>query len=769
MSPALLFTQCLQNDFVQPIGRYDPLPNELHVGWSEAVRLLGEEAGQGPVARTMRWALAQPDSALRLIHLRDWHDATDPDEAEHLRHFGPHCLQGTSGADFAFPAAATDKQIEIVDTVTLNDFHGTRLAEVLAPFADTPMRAGIIGVWTEAKVQFLAYELRTRYPRMSLAVCSALTASSSRQAHFDALDHLQRILGVTVLDSVGAFLEFLGGKESAPLTGISDRFPEIEVEGAIQLSPTDRTLVRFLFRDCRHLRLRGLDGGFSGNIVAGTHSVDMHGHDQVPHVLKIGPQELMGRERASFERVQQVLGNNAPQVSDFADWGDRGAIKYRYASMSGTFSTTFQGAYQRGMAQEEVERVLDTVFGEQLHRFSKAAVRESADLLDHYQFSARWAPSVRRKVDALLSAPATGATLEIRPGVVLPNVVAFYAETLAKLPRRPREQAWQAWVHGDLNGANIILDRHDNVWLIDFFHTRRAHVLMDLAKLENDLLYIFTPLSTEEELAEAFRFTDAILAMRDLAAPPPEQPPSALPQLRRAWATLRKLRSFYPGLLHADRDPFQSWVPMLRYAVHTLSFDESTPLQRTWALYTACQVAGRIATSLANTTRLRVDDVAPHWPRSGRLGLTILPGRKDYGRDLVQDIATLQAEGISRVLTLLGDAELDQYGVPGLVPALRAAGLQVLQVPIVDQKACSREDMERAVAFLEAGLQAGQRCMVHCVGGLGRSGMVAACLLRAHGLDTTQALAAVRKARGPRAVEVEVQEAMVEAFRSGRV
>ena len=28
-----------------------------------------------------------------------------------------------------------------------------------------------------------------------------------------------------------------------------------------------------------------------------------------------------------------------------------------------------------------------------------------------------------------------------------------------------------AWVHGDLNGANIILDAQGNVWLIDFFHT----------------------------------------------------------------------------------------------------------------------------------------------------------------------------------------------------------------------------------------------------------------------------------------------------------
>ena len=39
----VLITQCLQRDFVDPIGPHDPLPNLLHVGYSEATRLLGPE------------------------------------------------------------------------------------------------------------------------------------------------------------------------------------------------------------------------------------------------------------------------------------------------------------------------------------------------------------------------------------------------------------------------------------------------------------------------------------------------------------------------------------------------------------------------------------------------------------------------------------------------------------------------------------------------------------------------------------------------------
>ena len=34
-------TQCPQRDFIDPIGPHDPLPNLLHLGYSEAARLRG--------------------------------------------------------------------------------------------------------------------------------------------------------------------------------------------------------------------------------------------------------------------------------------------------------------------------------------------------------------------------------------------------------------------------------------------------------------------------------------------------------------------------------------------------------------------------------------------------------------------------------------------------------------------------------------------------------------------------------------------------------
>jgi protein-tyrosine phosphatase len=478
-------------------------------------------------------------------------------------------------------------------------------------------------------------------------------------------------------------------------------------------------------------------------------------------VVKIGPQDKMGRERTNFEQVQNVLGNNAPQISDFADLDERGAIKYRYASMGGSFSTTFQKEYQSGLALDKVQQIIDTVYGEQLMRLYKAATLESGDLLEHYFFAPERAPGVQRSVENIVGHEVPGDTVEVIPGVEVTNPAVFYRRTLASLPARAQDCFYQAHVHGDLNGQNIVLDGHDNVWLIDFFHTRRAHVLMDLVKMENDLFYIFTPVQTEAELREAFKLTDALMKVQDLWAPLPEQCPSELPQMRRAWATLRMLRSYYPKLVHSDRAPLQLYVAMLRYAGHTLAFDEPTPLQLKWALYTAARCVDQVSATLTASTRLRVDFLEDPRVKPGRVGLTVLPGRRDWRRHLDEDLSSLRADGIDAVVCLVPQAELERYGVPTLSDAYAAAGFALLHLPLLDQKGAGDAELRRAVAWIDAQVAAGKSVLVHCVGGLGRSGMIAACWLRSRGASADDALTIVRAARGPRAVETKIQERCV--------
>lgn len=762
-----LITQCLQNDFVKRVGRFEPLPNALHVGHDEARRLLGEDPAEGPVARVMRWAHGLGDARLRLVHIRDWHDAADPVQASHLRQFGPHCLRGTPGAAFAFPEPPASAGARVVDTLTLNDFRGTSLEAALSGLEGSTARVGLMGVWTDAKISFLAYELRTRYPDVELAVCSALCASSSRAQHFIALEQLQRLLGVRVFPSVGAFQAFLGGRAPVELAADPER-PRLEMADGAPLAPADAALTRYLFRDAVGVRLRRLDGGFSGNAVLGTESVDAHGHAQAPHVVKIGPVEPIGRERAAFERIEAVLGNSAPRLVDFADLGERGGLKYRYAAMGSGDSSTFQKRYMAGLSAGRCRRVLDEVFVHQLGRLYQAAERERCSLLEYYMFEPGLAARVAPKVEAVLGAPAAGPELSLPGGLKTPNPLLFYSRDLPELlPMAATGSATLAFVHGDLNGANIVIDGHENVWLIDFFHTHRGHVLKDLLKLENDLYYIFTPLGSAAALAEAARLTDALLEVSDLAKPLPAAARAGLrrPAVVRAWNTARTLRSYYPNLLGTDRDPLQAFIGAMRYAAHTLAFDESDRWQKLWALYALGRLSERVTARLRRTGPLRVDWLDTPAVKPGALGLTILPGRRDYGRELARDLAALKAAGVSHLACLLSPPEFHHFGVDGLLGAAREAGLEVFHLPVLDQRAPSRADMRRLAAWLNGALGAGAKAVVHCVGGLGRSGLAAACLLKARGLTAAGAVAEVRRARGARAVESRVQEEFVRRFR----
>lgn len=63
----LLFSECLQNDFVAPMKAGAPLPNELHIGRAESRRLLGDPEGpwaaEGPLARFLGAFRAGADAA----------------------------------------------------------------------------------------------------------------------------------------------------------------------------------------------------------------------------------------------------------------------------------------------------------------------------------------------------------------------------------------------------------------------------------------------------------------------------------------------------------------------------------------------------------------------------------------------------------------------------------------------------------------------------------------------------------------------------------
>ncbi|MEW6284220.1 MAG: hypothetical protein AB1758_36740, partial [Candidatus Eremiobacterota bacterium] len=428
---ALLISQCLQNDFLAPIGRHDPLPNPLHVGWSESVRLLGEDGTSGPLAQTLRACLADAD--LAMIHVRDWHDPADPAQKAEMELFGAHCVMGTSGAEFV---AGLHRDIVdhprsfLVNSTSLNDTVEGTLNRLLTALADPSTRVGLVGVWTDVKIHYLLYELKTRFGFDQLAVCSALVGSRQRRRHFEALEHFKTVLRVHVYDSPSEFLEWLGAApcEAQELAAPEPPSPVLELLGE-DPGPAYRRLIKHLFRDCRRVKLTPLGGGFSGARVYRTESEDTLGYRQAPFVVKLDRRDKIATERARFEQVENILGQNAPQVREVVDFGEHGGLKYLYASMGARPVRTLKRALEElplgaegdahavGLFEELLETVLSRLYG---HLTS-----ERFHLFAYYSFLPRYAESTLERAREVYGGPL-GEPLCIG-GEHLPDPTPFYA------------------------------------------------------------------------------------------------------------------------------------------------------------------------------------------------------------------------------------------------------------------------------------------------------------------------------------------------------
>ena len=159
--------------------------------------------------------------------------------------------------------------------------------------------------------------------------------------------------------------------------------------------------------------------------------------------------------------------------------------------------------------------------------------------------------------------------------------------------------------------------------------------------------------------------------------------------------------------------------------------------------------------------------------RPGRLGLTFLPGKhgaslrypgRVYRRELKTDLADLEAAGIRLLVLLVEDGELRRWGDPRIVEAAAARGIAVVRCPIPDgSPPASLEQMDGILATI-AGARNATSVAVACMGGVGRTGVVAACALVAAGWRAADAIGRVRLVRHPEAVETPAQEAFVRAY-----
>ena len=152
-----------------------------------------------------------------------------------------------------------------------------------------------------------------------------------------------------------------------------------------------------------------------------------------------------------------------------------------------------------------------------------------------------------------------------------------------------------------------------------------------------------------------------------------------------------------------------------------------------------------------------------HIDISGRIGLGRAPG---YGSDRFEDFKSIKEQEISKIYCLQEEDELQYLGGETIVQreqSLKEFEIELIHSPIGDFRVPTPEQATMLSEMILKDVNEGKSILIHCMGGLGRSGTIAACTLVKYGLKPDEAINLVRKIR-PGTLETDEQVGFVKGF-----
>lgn len=188
------------------------------------------------------------------------------------------------------------------------------------------------------------------------------------------------------------------------------------------------------------------------------------------------------------------------------------------------------------------------------------------------------------------------------------------------------------------------------------------------------------------------------------------------------------------------------------------------PLEHLRAKFNTLSQSHKVRTSYTHPLRI---DLIQLPNRSGVLGMTFCPGKKISGlysgtwnRDLEIDLASIQQSGASTLISLMEDHEFTILGVPNFKQRLKASSLNWIQLSIQDSGVPGiifEQKWQKVAVDIHQRLKNNELIVIHCRGGLGRTGLLAARLLVETGFTPVEAVSKIRSTRS-RTIETFSQE-----------
>lgn len=150
----------------------------------------------------------------------------------------------------------------------------------------------------------------------------------------------------------------------------------------------------------------------------------------------------------------------------------------------------------------------------------------------------------------------------------------------------------------------------------------------------------------------------------------------------------------------------------------------------------------------------------------GRLAIMPRPRAGDW---LVDELASLKSAGLDVVVSLLTADEVAELGLHHEPSLCQELGLSFISCPMNDRSVPdSIDSVLTLVNRLHSDLRNGRGVAVHCRMGIGRSSLLAACLLVKSGSSVTAAFSSISRDRGFDVPDTQEQVAWVQSV-SGRL
>eukprot|EP00928_Gymnodinium_smaydae_P011119 TRINITY_DN14144_c0_g1_i1.p1 TRINITY_DN14144_c0_g1~~TRINITY_DN14144_c0_g1_i1.p1 ORF type:complete len:726 (+),score=162.31 TRINITY_DN14144_c0_g1_i1:98-2275(+) len=447
------------------------------------------------------------------------------------------------------------------------------------------------------RVLYPCHDLQNTGSVQQVGIVPQLCGSSGRSgelARAHTISHLEEVLEVVVLLSLKGATEWLVPGAPSPDTPVTMNI-KVHSEDNTKLTLEQEQIIALLLpENVVDVSLKKLGKGWSSALkffCTPTMSKKNAKTEGAMTFIKLGEEKEIEEELNITSFMTQVLGSYCPQVLAYSEIGSTAAIHLSLADLGGCgpqgladlysdlVSPTkgLAGTFEGNSMQGRIVGALDFVFGDLARRLHNAKHEEApkfcivdelgltkdlpdgmTGLEDDHNLSSSWvlaklwkkkpgdghlASSVRIHItDILGEASADSDMLTFLNGspLRLPNVrSALRPDALRVLRVASTAHHQLCYVHGDLHGDNIMIDKKDNRFLIDFGKTSVGHCLEDVTWLESFIMLSYTDILNDEEFAETLSLVRALSPPDGLSPAACEN--SALDAARDGLASMKPL------------------------------------------------------------------------------------------------------------------------------------------------------------------------------------------------------------------------------------